>query len=144
MQNTTTKIRRLAAATVLSIGLGAVARSPVAADAPTTVVDSWTFTDINPCSGAEHEITLNADITVHEHQNNVVVHLARTGSTDDGYVMNHSVETFVENSNVARGSLTDQWRNPDGSKYRVNGHYTINFNKGEMVAGGFTMSCLGS
>ena len=119
MQHATTKIRRLAAATVLSIGLGAAAASPVAADPPTTIVDSWTFTDINPCTGDEHDLTINVEAREHRgHSNNFVVNVERTGSTSDGYVMRGS-ESQQWNDNAAHINLTDTWRNDEGSMFKA-------------------------
>jgi hypothetical protein len=52
-----------------------------------------------PCTGAPMEVTLNAQIFVHEgHPNNFVARVRRTGSTDEGYTMVHGNDMFTENN----------------------------------------------
>ena len=58
------------------------AAPPVLADKPVTFTDSVTFTDVNPCTGVDHELTIEFVVSIHEHQNNFVVHLDRSGTTD--------------------------------------------------------------
>ena len=119
MQNRTTIAKRLATATALSIGLGALVAAPAAAEAPHTVVDSWTVTDINPCTGDDIDITINVEAREHRaHSNNYVVNVKRTGSTSDGYVMRGS-ESQQWNDNAAHINYTDIWRNDEGSMFKV-------------------------
>ena len=78
------------------------------------------------------------------HNGNYVDHIKRTGTTSDGYVMNHGVENFVFNGNVARGSFTDQWRNPDGSKFKAQGVFVFDISAGEPVVDKLDVSCIGN
>ncbi|MGI9605108.1 MAG: hypothetical protein ACR2P0_03120 [Acidimicrobiales bacterium] len=135
--------RLLVAATLAISATTAVGISAAAADPPATFSDSVTFHDINPCSGDEHEITLNFEIREHQgHKNNFVVHLSRTGTTDDGYVMNHGVETITGNKNVFRAHFTDQWRHADGSKFRVKGVFVAK--EDGVVVDRFDITCIGN
>jgi hypothetical protein len=117
-------IRTIAAGTILSLGLITAGAGQVAADAPFELTDSVTFPHVNPCTGAEIDVTINSEVREHRgHQNNFVAHISRTGTTSDGYVMDHAVESFQVNKNVARGSFNDIWRNEEGSMWRVSGKF---------------------
>ena len=121
-ENTHIKIRRIATATALSLGLGlgALGATPAAADGPVEFSDSFTFPDVNPCTDEDIQVTIDVDVREHRgHRNNFVVHVKRTGTTSDGYVMDHGVENFQVNNNVARGKFTDIWRNDHGSMWKV-------------------------
>lgn len=135
--------RLLVAATFAITATMAAGISTAAADQPTTATDSVTFPATNPCTGSDHMVTLNFEFRDHVgHENNFVGHSSRTGTTDDGYVMNNGVENFVANKNVVRGTFTDQWRHPDGSKFRVKGVYVER--QGEVVVDKFSVSCIGN
>ncbi len=130
----------IGALVLMAVGLLAV---PASADAPIVFSTSQTIVDVNPCTGELNEITLNTDFRVHEHRNNVVGHISRSGETDSGYVLTNGVESFVENHNVVRAMFSDQWRHADGSMFRAAGHFTVNFNTGEVVVDQLTVRCLG-
>lgn len=112
------------------------------ADAPIRFQDSVTFTDINPCTGLEHEITINFDVSIHEHQNNFVLHLGRSGTTDDGYSM-HGAESQTGTSGGFRAHFVDIWKSSDGSKFRVLGNFVANDNQEEIKVDSFSFKCLG-
>lgn len=122
------------------LGLGA---APAAADAPIESSGSVTFIDINPCTATEMEVTINLDFAEHHHRNNFVGHVSRTGTTDDGYVMDHGVENFVDNGNVARGAFSDIWRHPDGSKFVAQGGFVFDIVNGEPRVERFSLRCIG-
>ena len=135
--------------TFYAVGVGAMfitltAASPVLADAPVSFTDSVTFTDVNPCTGEDHEVTIDFVVSVHEHQNNFVVHLERSGTTDSGFTMIAGTESFVANANVERLALADQWRHPDGSKFVAQGQFLFNLNQGEVLAEHDSLRCLGN
>jgi hypothetical protein len=108
------------AAALGAIGLGAV---PAAADAPAEFSFSVTFSDVNPCTGADHDVTLNLDVREHVHGDRVVAHESRTGTTSDGYVMENGQKNFVFNGNVARAAFHDTWRDDSGSIFKAQGHF---------------------
>ena len=100
------------------------------------------FTDVNPCTGEAMEVTINFVARVHLHGDREVVSVARTGTTDDGYVMRHSTESFVFNGHVVRGSFTDNWVNNDGSKFKAQGTFVVNINQDEQMVDRFRLRCL--
>jgi hypothetical protein len=135
--------------TIYAVVVGAMfmtltAASPVLAEAPVTFTDSVTFTDVNPCTGVDHEVTIDFLVSIHEHQNNTVVHVDRAGTTDSGFTMIAGTNSFVANSNVERGTLTDQWRHPDGSKFVAQGQFVLNLNQGEVLVDNGSLRCLGN
>jgi hypothetical protein len=118
--------------------------APAAADKPVNFQDSDSFWDVNPCTGEDMYVTLFADVFIHEHPNNFVVRVVRTGTTSTGDVMDHGIETQVANGNVEAGRFTDQWRNEDGSKFVVQGVFVFNLNRGEVQVDRFSLRCLGA
>ena len=114
------------------------------ADQPAQFEVSVTFPDVNPCTGSDIDITLNLVIKEHEHRNNFVATLQRTGSTSDGFVMQSGTESYVETPNGARGSFMDQWRGPDGQKFRVRGVFVFNDNQGDLKTDQFSLLCIGN
>ena len=138
---TTSKLGRRAAvglaATFGVIGFGA---APTAADAPAEFSDSVTFTDVNPCTGGEHDVTLNLDIREHIHGERVVAHVSRTGTTTDGYVMKNGQENFVFNGNVARAAFHDTWRDGTGSMFKAQGFFVEK--EDGLVVDDFRLRCI--
>ena len=120
------------------------AAPPVLADRPVTFTDSDTFTDVNPCTGVDHELTIESVVSIHEHQNNFVVHLDRSGTTDSGFTMIAGTSSFVASANVERATLTDQWRHPDGSKFVAQGQFVLNLSQGEVLVDNGSLRCLGN
>lgn len=137
-------LRRLLVVAVAGALLSTVLAGSALADQPITVTDSETFTDVNPCTGLNHEITIDVAVSIHQHQNNEVVHGTHTGSTDTGFTMIQGTDSFVANNNVARSTFTDQWRHPDGSKFVAQGQFVFNINKLELLIDNFTLRCLGN
>jgi hypothetical protein len=136
------KLAGLIAAAALSVGAVGLIGSPVSADKPVEISPpSQTFTDTNPCTNTEMEVTINLEVRLHVHGDNEVVHVSKTGTTNDGYVMNHGVESFVFNGNVARGSFTDNWTNADGSKFKAQGVFVAK--EDGVVVDRFTLRCVG-
>lgn len=135
--------RVIALIAAMGVGLASLGAAPVAADPPIEFSDSVTFEDVNPCTGEPMEITINSQVTLHEgHKNNFVVHVAKTGTTSDGYVMDHGSESFVANNNVVRGSFTDNWRHPDGSKFKAQGVFVETVDPHDHLVDKFRLRCL--
>ncbi len=135
------KLAGLVAAAALSLGAVGLISSPVSADKPFEFSNSDTFSDINPCTGTPMEVTIESVGRVHIHGDNEIVHVSKTGTTDDGYVMKHGVQSFVFNGNVARGSFTDNWTNADGSKFKAQGVFVAK--EDGVVVDRFTLRCVG-
>lgn len=118
-----TRHRLTATAAVAAISAAAigVTGSTVSADQPIEFADSFTFTTVNPCTDTPADITIDSVIRLHEHGDRFIAHVSRAASTNDGYVMDHGVETAVFNGNVLRQTLSDDFRNEDGSRFRAHG-----------------------
>jgi hypothetical protein len=125
----------------VSVGLfvGAMA-GPATADKPIHFSDSVSFQDVNPCTGDPMDITINADVSIHEHGNSFVVHVATSGIATGGFTM-HGVEHFVENKNVVTLGFKDVWNNGEGSKFEASGRFKIN--KDGSVVDEFSLRCVG-
>jgi len=140
MFDMTTKkaIGRLTALTIASaFGIAGLGAAPVAADAPA----GFTFTNIIPCSGEEIDVTITFHERVHlGHDGRFVGQRSVTGTTSDGYVMEHGRERIVFNGNNASGSLNDTWRNADGSMFKAQGHFLDK--DGELVVDSFRLRCV--
>ena len=137
-------MRRLIEAVTVALVFVMLASAPALADRPFTFTDSVTFVDVNPCTGLDDEITINVEVSIHEHRNNFVVYVGRTGSTASGYTMISGTESFVANNGVERGAFVDQWRHPDGSKFMVHGRFVFNVNQLEVLVDGFSLTCIGN
>lgn len=139
---TNSRKRLVAIAVSAGIGIGTIGPmgSSVSADRPVEVRDSMTIDAVNPCTEAPMEITFDFVVRQHEHGERFVAHVARTGSTSDGYVMDHGVETALFNGNVFRQTLNDVFRNEDGSKFQARGVF-IGKEDGPRVDR-FTVRCL--
>lgn len=136
--------RMIFAAIAGAMSMTLMAAPPVLANEPVTFTDSFTFTDVNPCSGVDHEITIDVVLSIHEHRNNEVVHGDRSGTTDSGFTMIAGTESFVANGDVERVAFTDQWRHPDGSKFVAQGQFVFSLNRLELLVDNFSLRCLGS
>ena len=100
------------------------------------------FPDITPCSDTPMLVTLHLEIREHVHQNgNVIAHIKRTGSTSDGYVMEHGVENFVFNGNVQRSAFTDTMRHDDGSQFKAQGVFV--YTEDGPLVDRFRLRCVG-
>ena len=134
------RLATIAAGAGISIGAIGAMGSPAAADRPAEFEDTFAFSAINPCTDTPMEVTIHSVVRWHEHGDRFVAHVARTGSTDDGYVMDHGVETALFNGNVFRQNLTDNFRNEDGSKFQARG-VLVDSDDGVRVDR-FTVRCL--
>ena len=140
-------LRRLAGvavATIVGATVAVAAAGTASADRPIEIVDPGEpFTDVNPCTGLDHEITINGVVRLHLHGEREVAHIATTGSTDSGYVMEHGVSSFVFNGHVARGTFTDNWVNPDdGSRFQARGAFVFNLNTEKLLVDTFSLRCI--
>ena len=99
------------------IGLMAV---PAAADAPVVFGPfEFGFDSIDPCTGEEHSGTVYGTFHGHfDHNNNFVLRVDETGTTDSGYVLLSGHVRDVETNNGVTFRLKEIWRNPDsGAMY---------------------------
>ena len=135
-------VHKFVAASMLSVGLLGLSAGTASADRPFEDSFSDTFTDVNPCTGDEQEVTINGVVSVHLHGDRRVVHIDRTGTTDDGYVMDHGVGSFVFNGHVDRSTFTDNWVDSNGSRFQAQGSFVYNLNKDELIVDRFRVRCI--
>jgi len=122
-----------------AVGLGAV---PASADKPVQIIESFSFVDLNPCSGEDHVITINVDVSLHSHGEREVVNIRRTGTTDSGYVMNPGGrEHVVNNGNFVNAWFNETWGNDAGSKIAVKGRFKLDLDTGETLVDKFQLTC---
>jgi hypothetical protein len=95
------------------------------ADRPVLYQWEETFTDWNPCTEQENEVTIYHNWYEHWHRNNAVFMDKYTGETDDGYYLYdgkyHISGNFVNSQIEER--IRDTWVSADGSSYRF--HYMV-------------------
>ena len=142
--NTTRRMIALVAVmALLFVGLFA---APALAGKPDSFTVPTTFGGIdNPCTGLPFEATGELEIRANELPNgNFVGHWKATGTSTDGYVLTHGVDNFQANGNVVREALTDIWRHPDGSAFRVQLRFVYDISADEYKVDTFSASCLGS
>jgi hypothetical protein len=131
----------LLATVMVLIGLIA---APAAADPPTEAPFLAEFTDVDPCTGLEMDITVMGTFFDHiGHNNNFVGRIGeRTGFTSSGYVLVGGHDNFRANKNGVSGTFKDVWRNPDnGDKIQATGRFLEV--KGDVVIDRFDLRCVG-
>ena len=133
-------LKRLLAMTGCMIMLSGVFVVQAGAAPPERFTETNTFTDVNPCTGQEHQVTVTTAVTIHENNRNFVVTGRTTVSTSDGYV-GRGGDSFVENAGGARGNLNVQVRGPDGERFRVRGNFAFNANQDELKFDRFSLTC---
>lgn len=130
----------LTAVFLLSVGLAL----PAEADPPVTDSFTNTFTDVNPCSGEDHQVSIHHELRIHVHPNNTVVRDSRTGTTDSGFEMVNGTAYSVENGNIFTFGLTDVWHNPaTGERFTAIGTLVVDLSTFTMRVERFSLSCLG-
>ncbi|MFV2000548.1 MAG: hypothetical protein ACC654_09325 [Acidimicrobiia bacterium] len=124
---------------VAALLIGLVA-APAVADEPDEFVESFSFEEINPCSGELITINIDAFTSVHDHDGTLIARLKRTGTTSDGYIMGHGRESFVEAGSTITASFNDPWVNPGlGTKFVASGRFLMV--DGDILVDDFRLAC---
>ena len=130
--------RALMMLAAVSMLLGVMA-APAAAN-PVVFQDSVTFVDLDPCTGADQEITIDVTVWVYETADGVDVRVRKTGHTSAGYIMEHGKETFTAFDGVEMGEFEDPWRNPaTGDSFVAQGRFLMI--DGEVLVNDFRLVC---
>jgi len=139
-------MRRLIYVVTLAMVFVGVVAVPAMADKPTTITPEPLVRErLNPCSGLEHEVTVNPVVSMHDHNNNELFHVSYyAGTTSSGYTLVAGTENAMKNNNVVRGTFNFHWRHADGSKFVEQGKFVINFQKNEMLVDVLGSRCLGN
>ena len=121
----------------LAFAVPAVANPPV--EEPILDV----FTDINPCSGEEMTVTFVGSVLVHEHGERVIAIAHRTITTSDGFE-GHGVDSFVDNGQVLRATLTDVMTNEaTGQRFRAHFEFVLDLVTDTVRVDRGELTCLG-
>jgi hypothetical protein len=119
------------------------AASPAAADPAFEVSIVETFTDIDPCTGLEHEVTLDVTFYVHNHDDDSVARGVRSLSTTLGYT-GGGTSSYVWNGNVEMFRLTDVITNESGDKILARAVFQADLRNETARIDKFDLTCLGS
>ncbi len=129
---------------VLMVGVAVMVlgfAAPAAADPPVEFSETVTFEDLNPCDPPNtHEITIVFNIKLHEHENNTVLILDSTTSTDDGFVGNgHETAVFTKDNFLSTFNFV-QTHPETGEKFTVKGNFKLV--QGEVKVDNFKFNCV--
>lgn len=117
--------------------------APAAADPPVEEPIFDVFPDINPCSGEPMVVTFVGTALVHEHGERVVAVAHRTITTSDGFV-GHGTDSFVENGQVLRATLTDIVTNEaTGQRFRARFVFVLDLRTDTVRVDRGELTCLG-
>ena len=116
---------------------------PAAANPPVEEPILDVFTDINPCTGEVMTVTFVGSVRVHEHGERVVAIAHRTITTSDGFE-GHGVDSFVDNGQVLRATLTDILTNEaTGQRFRAHSVFVVDLATDTFRVGRAELTCLG-
>jgi hypothetical protein len=104
---------------LLTLATLGFAAAPAAADPPTTEQFSFTFEDVNPCTGLIHTVTIAGTAFFHDHDGRTVGRAERTITTTPTGFVGRGTESFVDNGHVFMDRLTDILTNPAGDRIRA-------------------------
>jgi hypothetical protein len=100
---------------------GSVASGIDAASAPVLVPISFSFTDVNPCSGLPITVTMTGTARLIQQDGRTIVHSQRTISTSDGFT-GRGTDTDVINGNIESFTLNDMLTKSD---QRIRAHLLL-------------------
>ena len=116
---------------------------PAAANPPVEEPIFDVFTDINPCSGEEMTVTFEGSVLVHEHGERVITTAHRTITTSDGFE-GHGVDSFVDNGQVVKATLTDILTNEaTGQRFRAHIVFVLDLATDTVRVDRGELTCLG-
>jgi hypothetical protein len=116
---------------------------PAAANPPVEEPILDVFPDINPCSGEEMTVTFVGSVRVHEHGNRVIAIAQRTITTSDGFE-GHGVDSFVDNGQVLKSTLTDILTNEaTGQRFRARFRFVLDLSTDTVRVDRGGLTCLG-
>ena len=136
-------MKHLLLATVLTASLALAVAGPAAADRPFSDTETFTFVDVDPCSGRSHEVTIDVTFFVHDHAGVTVARGVRTLTTSAGYV-GRGTSSFVENGNVEVFRFSDLLSDDSGNRIRAEGVFVLDLKSGSARVEAFSLTCLGS
>jgi hypothetical protein len=135
-------MRKLFSLAVVAGLFVALLAGPASADRPIEYDIQSVFDDVNVCTGAASEVTIDFHIKEHSHNNNTTILVIDSeASTDDGF-SGFGHETSVFNDNVEVTTINFVMSNPEtGQANTVKIHLTL-FELGPPKVDNFTISCI--
>jgi hypothetical protein len=116
---------------------------PAAADPPTESSFVDTFEDVNPCTGLMHTVTITGAVFEHSHDGRIVAHVERTITTDPTGFVGRGSESFVDNGQIVRDTLTDILTNPAGDRIRAHFMFMLDLSTDTVRVEKGELTCLG-
>jgi hypothetical protein len=119
--------------------------APAAASDKVEETESFTdvFTDINPCTGELHAVTIHVEAELEFRSDEIRIEEERTGTTSTGFVLEDGEQElrFDGDFNILRAELKDEWEHPDGTSFTVEGRFRIDPDTGEVTKDSFSITC---
>jgi hypothetical protein len=99
---------------------------------------------VNPCTGADHTVTISGTVFVHFHDGQVVAHAERTITTEPTAFTGHGTDTFVDNGEIILIRLTDILTNPSGERIQARFVLVVDLSTGTVRVEEGALTCLRS
>lgn len=136
-------MKRLLIAALLAASLVLVLVASAGAGPPVESADEVTFTDVDPCTGLEHEVTIVTTFFDHFHEGLSVGRGASSLTTSSGYV-GHGTASFVQNRNVVVFRLTDLLADGSGNRIKASILFVLDLSSDTTRVDRSDLTCLGS
>ena len=103
------------------------------------------FDSLDPCTGEIQSLTIFVDVFLHQHKNNFVARVIRTGFTSAGYELfaGNEVQLLNFNGGIFSARFVDMWRNDDGRMFQGRGTFVFDTNTNELRVNRFNEQCIG-
>lgn len=136
-------MRRLTTPALMAALLVLSAAAPATADPPTPINIVEEFSDVDPCTGETHDVTIDATFYAHEHGDRSVARGVRTITTSGGYA-GRGTSSFVLNGRVEIFRLTDQLTDDEGNRIRAKSVFVFDIARDTVRVDRFELTCVGS
>jgi hypothetical protein len=136
-------MRQVLIAPLLGAALVVSGAGPAAADRPFEEQVIEQFVDIDPCTGLEHEVTINVTFSVHLHDDRTVASGVHELSTTLGYA-GRGNSSYVWNGNVEVFRVTDLLTNDSGDTIRARVVFVGDLKNETVRLDKFALECVGS
>jgi hypothetical protein len=135
-------MRRLLILILLAAPFAMFAVAPAAADRPTTISEEISFPDVDPCTGNQHEVTIDVTFLVHVHDGVTVVRRVHELTTSSGY-SGRGTGSFVQNGRVEMFRFTDMLADDSGNRIRASGVFVFDLDSDTARVDRFQLTCVG-
>jgi hypothetical protein len=137
-------MRRVLMSALLAGALGLLAVAPAAADRPMAfTIQEIAAGEIDPCTGATHDVTFDVTFLFHDHDGRSVARGVRTLTTTLGY-SGRGTSSFVANDRVEMFRFTDMLTDDSGNRIRAGGVVVVDLRSETVRVDRFQLSCVGA